>query len=724
MFNKAFFNTDNKNQEEIDDTYSQAQILESLGIDTDGDNSQFELSKLHSAYWIDTLPHHSTDLISLAAYRRAIARFVWINAGRRDIKVLFNVQDQSATDGDRTVWLSAQIKNKEFDAVVGLALHESNHIFETDFEVKKRLADSTRKDKIKLPTSMNKEMKRLGKTEQEVRTILDSYRNFIEDRRIDTNGYRRSPGYQPYYIATYKKYFLKPIISLGLKSSSHRELDLDSYNFRILGLMHPDSDIDALPELDKINKIIDFRNIDRLSSNLDSAYIAIKVVNIILKNLPDPEENEGQGQGENQDENQNETQSQQGQGQGQGEGKGQQGQGQGDQDQNLPDDMVDQDLSNGSQVKDDKDDHENKEGKGDENKNESKENENQGEGEDKVKLTKLQLNKLKKALQALNNSINGETRKVSISNEDKQKLDAIDKSGSTIEHVDGDHLSGTDVLVVRSLNEEILKSLCIGNTGWDCDELIKHNDSVEGIRKGIILGKLLARKLQLRNETKTLTYKRKTSGKMDKRLLHSVGFGSTSIFEKIKKDSFGDALAHISIDASGSMDGSEWLETMTATVGIAYAASLIENLDIIISFRSTEDVGASMIIAYDSRKDNFIKIKKLFKYIRPDGITPEGLCYEATMKDILASTAGKIGYFINFSDGAPNMSTALRSPVELTKDAVTKMRGNGIKILSFLIGGCGEQKFKQMYGKDGRSINVTSIVPLAKELNKMFSTKI
>ena len=52
------------------------------------------------------------------------------------------------------------------------------------------------------------------------------------------------------------------------------------------------------------------------------------------------------------------------------------------------------------------------------------------------------------------------------------------------------------------------------------------------------------------------------------------------------------------------------------------------------SGRSRQD-NPIMLIAYDSRKDSLIKVKTLFKYLRPNGTTPEGLCYEAIMDEMV-----------------------------------------------------------------------------------------
>ena len=81
----------------------------------------------------------SVDTIALASYRRSIANFVNIVTGRNDIKVNFKSGDDSYTDGKKVV-ISSNIKERNFDSTVGLALHEGSHILLSDFEFLRNLA--------------------------------------------------------------------------------------------------------------------------------------------------------------------------------------------------------------------------------------------------------------------------------------------------------------------------------------------------------------------------------------------------------------------------------------------------------------------------------------------------------------------------------------------------------------------------------------------------------
>src|SRR6056300_1116700 len=92
------------------------------------DNSIFEASDDN----LTTVEKKSSDLMKLMAYKRSIGNFVSIVTGK-SIPVTFDGRgSDSYTDGEQVV-ISAKLDDKEFDPVVGLALHEGSHISLTDF---------------------------------------------------------------------------------------------------------------------------------------------------------------------------------------------------------------------------------------------------------------------------------------------------------------------------------------------------------------------------------------------------------------------------------------------------------------------------------------------------------------------------------------------------------------------------------------------------------------
>jgi hypothetical protein len=141
-----------------------------------------------------------------------------------------------------------------------------------------------------------------------------------------------------------------------------------------------------------------------------------------------------------------------------------------------------------------------------------------------------------------------------------------------------------------------------------------------------------------------------------------------------------------------------------------------------------------ILIAYDSRIDKFTKVKNMFSHINVAGTTPEGLCYEAILKEIVPSSNDRDSYFLNFSDGMPmfsndDISYYRDEAIGHTKKMVNEMRARGIKVLSYYIGDSEYRRdetmvdFKKMYGKDSEFIDVTSVMSVSKTMNKKFLEK-
>ena len=140
-----------------------------------------------------------------------------------------------------------------------------------------------------------------------------------------------------------------------------------------------------------------------------------------------------------------------------------------------------------------------------------------------------------------------------------------------------------------------------------------------------------------------------------------------------------------------------------------------------------------MLIAYDSRVDKINKVKNLFKLRHASGTTPEGLCFEAVMKEIEPASKDKDSYFLNFSDGMPmfgndDIDYHYDTAIDHTNKMVKMIRDRGVKVLSYFIGDeydrdRSTKTFKRMYGNDAEFIDVTSVLPVAKTMNKAFLKK-
>tara|TARA_R110002020_G_scaffold314978_4_gene530153 strand:- start:947 stop:3052 length:2106 start_codon:yes stop_codon:yes gene_type:complete len=668
------------------------------------------------------------DYVKMAATLRAISNFVRIVTGE-NIPVKYNNKDESFTDGKQVV-ISGNIKDKDFDPTVGLALHEGSHCKLTDFEILKHdnfiayiennfNIVETAKKYNHYETMWSEEQDKYINTDaintrhaiNQISSTLKQILNYVEDRRIDNFIYKSAPGYQGYYKALYDKYFHASVIDKALKSDEKTSLDLDSYMFRLINLTNINRNLDALPGLRKIWSILDLKNIDRLKNTSQALDVAAEIYKVIDSNIPETKDVEEQKDGgDNQKSSDDVSSSQESNG-------------------SSSKDLSQEDIDNVAKkiVEDDGSTSQGSSSKG-------------TKAAKKIELTDSQRNSLEKAIQKQKELMGGKIKKSNLSKKDNNNVKAIQDSGSSEKTVGsgctgryyGTKSEGTRCLVVKNVTKSLIDSGVYSTVSKDYRWRTEDNEIA--INEGLILGTKLGKKLQIRNDEKTLTYNRLNKGKLDKRLVSSLGYGYQSVFKQVFEERFNPAVVHISVDASGSMSGEKWQNSQKATVAIAKAASMVQNLDVVISYRSTENIGneylPAIFIAYDSRKDKVSKISHIFKYISCPGTTPEGLCFEAIQKELTEGSNGVDSFFINFSDGEPfftNKSIEYygQNAANHTKKQVENMRAKGIKVLSYFISGnygSNSDDFKKMYGKDAEFINTNQLIPLANTLNKMFAT--
>ena len=694
----------------------------------------------YSSFWLDSsvfedesneltsVEKKSNDLMKLMSYKRSIGNFVSIVTGK-SIPVTFDGRgEDSYTDGKEVV-ISAKLDDKEFDPVVGLALHEGSHIALTDFNTLTSLRSGELPSTIDAQWLMNK----YGYTEDwelqsKLSNNLKSLLNYVEDRRIDNHIYTTAPGYRGYYESMYDKYFHSKIINKGLESSEYRTEDWDSYMFRIINLTNENRDLDALKGLREIWNVLDLGNISRLKNSWEALDVAGQILMIVEKNLDAAGSSSSNGEGEPQEGEENGKAPMSGDTKTQPtNSNGMSGEGQGESspsDANDGNDSDDESPQGGSPS-----------GEGNPN----------GAGGQYEPLSDRQKKMLDNAIEKQQEFQEGDVKKKKISKSDKNKIDQLDKADIKSEVVGkgfnksnwSTGSNGVQTYIINNLNKGLCESNMIGmlsNSTWSMERMTNN------IKKGIQLGTLLGKKLKTRNEERTNTTPRLKSGKLSGRMIHEIGFGNFDIFDQVLVNKATPVLLHISIDASSSMNGKKWNTTQTAAVAIAKAASMTQNIDVVISYRGVyysagnwSNVQPLMLVAYDSRKDKFSKIPQLFPYIQSDGTTPEGLCYEAVLKEITKTKNGVDTYLINFSDGFPGFDnneisysgTAAR---EHTAEQITKIKKAGVNVLSYYIADYGYEYgsdgFKQMYGKDSEFIDTTNMTQLAKTLNKKFEVNI
>ena len=696
----------------------------------------------NSSYWlkdwededsvVDTMSvveKKSNDLYKMAASKRAISNFVNIVTNDQ-IAVKFSERGDSYTDGKSVVIGSNISEPKDFDVAVGLALHEGSHIKLSDFQVLKDIYNI-------VPTHITDGAIKKG-IMNSVSIIKDLW-NVVEDRRIDKFVFDSAPGYRDYYRAMYDKYFNDKLIDKALQSDEYTEESVDSYMFRIINIHNKNTDLTALKGLRDIYKTMGLGSIDRLKSSLDAFNVALTMFQTIMSNLPTSESEEGDGDGSN---DQQTEQPQNGNG---GNGS--------DEPREMTEEEFD-DLMNSV-------DGESPTGGSDESPTGSggmeldnvpdemgtpsdSTNTDETETTEKVKLSDRQKQLLQKKIQKQKDFLDGDIKKKKITKKDNSDVEAIQESGSEVTSVGsgiesyyGNHQKGTKCIVVKRLTQSLLESSIfpMSYNNWNVEENgpidKRHTDAVnDGIRIGTMLGK----KLQVRGEDRNTIFNRQKYGKIDKRMISSLGFGNENVFQYMETDSYKKANLHVSIDASGSMNGGKWTNTMTNVVALCKAVDMIQNLSIQVTFRTTSGEIPYIVMAYDSRSDKFSKVKQMFPSLNVGGTTPEGLCFEAIMKNFLGSNNDMDSYFLNISDGEPyfgnkDLYYSGEPAYQHTRKMVKQMEGMGIQTLSYFVdsyvreGDEPSRGFKIMYGNGAKLIDITNVSQITKTINGLFLSK-
>jgi len=644
----------------------------------------------------------SHDLYKLASSKKAIANFVNIVTNDQ-IPVIFNTRGNSYTDGKTVVIGANVVEPKDFDVAVGLALHEGSHIKLSDFQL---LSDI-----YNLVPEYIKEGAIKKGFNSTISTIKDLW-NYVEDRRIDDFVYKSAPGYRPYYRAMYDKYFNDKLIDKALLSDEHTTETVESYLFRIINLHNKNTNLDALKGLREIYKLVGLNNISRLKSSEDSFKVALQMFQVILKNLNNIiDDNESDSDIMSDEEFKNFS----------------------DDILNGSTDMsgdMDSEDMGGTPMESDF------EGEGGE--SSDSDSDDGKKTESTTELTDRQKDLLKKKIEKQKKFLDGDISKKTISKKNKETIEAIQESGSEVTQVAqnyeggwGQYKNGTECVVVKKLTQSLYvnDSFPMTSLSWE-DKKVRMYYQKE-VDNGIKLGTILGKKLQVRGEDRSTIFNRQKIGKIDKRMISSLGFGNQNVFQFTELDSYKKANLHVSVDASGSMGGNKWEKTITNVVALCKAVDMIQNLTIQVTFRTTTNELPYIVMAYDSRVDKFSKVKQMFGGLHPSGTTPEGLCFEAIMKNFLPSNNDMDSYFLNLSDGEPyfhgrNFYYSGKEAAVHTRKMIKMLEGMGIQTLSYFIKGIGDygsDLFSEMYGKGAQTIDVTNVTQITKTMNKLFLQK-
>ena len=673
----------------------------------------------------------SLDLYKLASSKRAISNFVNI-VTNESIPVQFKERGDSYTDGKSVVIGSRITEPKDFDVAVGLALHEGSHIKLSDFKMLHDLYNL-------IPTHITEGAIKKGIYNSQ--EVIKNLWNYVEDRRIDNFVFKSAPGYRGYYRKMYDKYFNDKLIDKALLSDEHTEETIDSYMFRIINLHNKNTQLSALKGLREIYKLVGLNRISRLKDSSESLQVALKIFQVILGNLnvvnddfgdetPQPQNGgEGEGSGESSDD------------------------GQGSSDNTMSDEEFEEfanNILNGESPMGGDSDESPTGGNGmdvgnlPQNMDGGKPSSSDSKPQSSVQLSDRQKDLLKKKIEKQKKFLDGDIQKTSITKQDSKNLNAIEESGSELKEVGKDVNNGyygnqtVQCIVVKKLTKSLFESEMFpmtSNNYWnpDTDGAVRmyYEDSVN---KGIKLGTMLGKKLQVRGEDRTTVFNRQKVGRIDKRMISSLGFGNENVFQFTEVDSYKKANLHISVDASSSMGGSKWEATMVNVVSICKAVDMIPNLNVQVTFRCTKNEKPYVVMAYDSRVDKFSKVKQMFPALGPNGTTPEGLCFEAIMKEFVPINNDLDSYFLNLSDGqpyygGPGFYYSGDSAERHTNKMVKMIEGMGIQTLAYFIGDSGysssyeEKSFKNMYGKGAKMIDVQNVNQITKTLNQLFLQK-
>ena len=682
-------------------------------------------SMSNSSFWINEdflqdIPK-GADYIRLAGYKRAISNFVRIVTGKDNIPVVYQATGNSYTDG-KSVVISSKLDENQFDPTVGLALHEGSHIALSNFKViHSDIAYVVENELSAWYTQTIGELKNYSDWCYHNRELLKDILNVIEDRRIDKFVYDSAPGYQGYYQSMYDTYFNAPIIDRALIDNLKISRSEEDYMFHIINFANPKRQLDCMPGLRDIWNTIDIKNISRLKSTNEALEVAQEVWKLLQLNIV-KEDKQGNDDDDDSEVNEGTNQNPSGSGNGQG---------------------------------DDEDDNGNENGGSGAGGDDEDENGQAGVTIGKP-LSQKESAALAKALEAQGNFLKGSIKKKGLTKADANKVNAASESNMSYAEVGGDVtaedgnkfiLGKTNCVVVKGITRALIDSDLLGghcHNPEDQKERLQRYEDRDYVAQGIQLGILLGKRLKTRDEERTVKTLRLESGKMDRRLINELGFGNERVFSQVFHNTVTPSLVHVSIDASGSMYGDKWSSAMKTAIAIAKAGSMIASLDVVISVRGAIGRGGQtnplMWIIYDSRTEKFNAVKDKFYAVQANGSTPEGLCYQAVMQDILKSANGKEAFFINVCDGEPcysdshvNGYSGYRACVH-TKAQVNKMRQAGIKVLSFFVDRftseerthetSSQKNHRDMYGKDATTINLDNLNQLSKSINSLFERNV
>lgn len=702
------------------------------------------------------------ELHKLNELRKTVINFCSIILQGKSVDVRY-AGSQSFTDGN-VIIISADIV-KNFDTVVGLAMHETSHIRWSNFKLIETLSDSLKELAKEYITEIQKKHPTVIKdktlfekySEALVKEITEFGRgvqNWIEDRRIDNLALENFPGYLGYYSAFYEQCFRgKPHQEYIEKYNRTGDIFQD-YMAYILLSMTPNFKLNALPNLSRIMKLLDVNVLSsaKQDKNIDTT---ISVLRIILEEYmmqlgdgSDPNDEEkmkehmenvsknAECKFSNPSANGNDgpprtfTISNNPGAGGSGEpidfrpgidklvdenGK--------EIDVNK---MIGDELKKGRKLIEDMVDLVNDSEKKPNNDGKAKDGMPSKDSSSKVK------DKTKKTT-----SSNELYPREHLSVSDAERLETWIKSQADIFTSDMFDCALLPLINISNLDDKthpIHNILRISSKVED-----GYHDESKQILDAYNLGKSLRPKLKFINMEGKVKITRKLEGKLDRRKLSEFFAGSTRLFYTEKESKGEDFHFHFAIDASGSMGGSKWLSARSVLMTIVSALHGINGISISADMRTNitgRGYSGSMpvtAIIYDSR---FSKPHQLLEMLQrmtgTGGDNADGVSIDATRKFLDAVTKKKNKIFINISDGRPSHSSQGKSysgnsAIKHTGDAVQRLRKKGWAATGFYIDDSRAydsgylNDFKKQYGEKSKIISYSDTMEIARTINTMIA---
>lgn len=628
----------------------------------------------------------------LAAVRRAVGNFVRILTNDDEVVVVFNGGSDSYTDGKYVV-ISAESDPKKFDVLVGTSLHEGAHC----------VFSQALLDMLKTYKFEDMVIDRFGSDGYEHIEPVHNIVNCLDDRRIDSEVYRRAPGYRPYYQAMYDHHWnAKEIAKAIIRTEKFRVPTVDSYLFRIINITNPAIKYmmdKHLPEFRKIydtfglNNILRFSNPDGTVKAEELVECAMDIYQIILDNKVDEEVDDQQ-----------QNQSDEGE-----SGEGQSGAG---------DDTGADDESQSGQSQMSNEDIE---------KAVAEELGRRNLGKSDPNVDKIEQNAM--------DFLNGNTKKKKITKKMDKAVQTMEESDITVSSImiEGESYPYIRVPRLTANSKGVLPYSMF--TKWS------RSGNSEQVRRGRRLGQIMVDRIKIRHDSNETKFSRRPVGKIDRRLIHSLGTDNQNVFYSKVVQDYKNSIIYLTVDCSSSMYGKKWDESVMLTTGLAYAATKINNFDVVVNLRYGLDSIWS-INMFDSRREPFSHFERWMNEFSPENTTPESIVYDIE-KDFIESLKTKDNnvYFVTMTDGGANYTpVGARSSYDSNyggelahrhcRRLLKQFKEIGIECLSYFITGSmfgskyndwETKAFKNSYGKDGVMIPMDNFSMISKTLNDLLT---